>query len=66
MKQEFSSIQFKAALLAAGLVLQVPAHANDGTIVITGAITDTTCIIEDPQARITPRSYSYPKSPRAH
>ena len=48
MKQEFSSIQFKAALLAAGLVLQVPAHANDGTIVITGAITDTTCIIEDP------------------
>ncbi|MFJ1040626.1 fimbrial protein [Bordetella bronchiseptica] len=41
-------MQFKAALLAAGLVLQVPAHANDGTIVITGAITDTTCIIEDP------------------
>ncbi|WP_370531031.1 fimbrial protein [Bordetella bronchiseptica] len=48
MKQEFSSIQFKAALLAAGLVLQVPAHANDGTIVITGAITDTTCVIENP------------------
>ncbi|KDC66049.1 fimbrial protein [Bordetella bronchiseptica] len=48
MKQEFSSIQIKAALLAAGLAFQVPAHANDGTIVITGAITDTTCIIEDP------------------
>lgn len=48
MKQEFSSIQLKAALLAAGLVLQVPAHANDGTIVITGTITDTTCVVEDP------------------
>lgn len=48
MKKEFSSIQFKAALLAASLVFQVPAHANDGTIVITGAITDTTCIVKDP------------------
>lgn len=56
----------RLCLQAALAAIASAAHADDGTIVITGTITDTTCVIEDPQARITPRSYSYPKSPRTH
>lgn len=37
-----------AALLTPALFAPAAVHANDGTIVVTGAITDTTCVIEDP------------------
>ena len=37
-----------AALLTPALFAPAAAHANDGTIVVTGAITDTTCVVEDP------------------
>ncbi|OZI82342.1 fimbrial protein [Bordetella genomosp. 6] len=45
--QAISSI-LRASTLAGAMAIAVAAHANDGTIVITGSITDTTCVIEQP------------------
>ncbi|WP_459841901.1 fimbrial protein [Bordetella pertussis] len=38
----------RLCLRAALAAIASAAHADDGTIVITGTITDTTCVIEDP------------------
>ena len=38
----------RASVCAGALALAFAAHADDGTIVITGTITDTTCVIENP------------------
>ncbi|BDC28495.1 Fimbria A protein precursor [Bordetella parapertussis] len=38
----------RASVCAGALALAFAAHADDGTIVITGTITDQTCTIEDP------------------
>ncbi|RSB99301.1 fimbrial protein [Bordetella bronchiseptica] len=47
--------------MAGALAWHIPAHANDGTIVITGTITDTTCIVEDPAGPSPTKVVTLPK-----
>ncbi|KDD49540.1 fimbrial protein [Bordetella bronchiseptica OSU553] len=48
MKQVPPHFLLAPAVLAGALAWHIPAHANDGTIVITGNIVDNTCEVVDP------------------
>ncbi|MFJ0638950.1 fimbrial protein [Bordetella bronchiseptica] len=51
----------RLCLRAALAAIASAAHADDGTIVITGTITDTTCVIEDPAGPTHTKVVQLPK-----
>ncbi|KAK74787.1 fimbrial protein [Bordetella bronchiseptica MO211] len=51
----------RLCLQAALAAIASAAHADDGTIVITGTITDTTCVIEDPAGPTHTKVVQLPK-----
>jgi len=61
MKQVSAYFLLAPAALAGALSWHIPAHANDGTVVITGTITDTTCVVEDPAGPSHTKVVTLPK-----